>query len=188
MSIYALYRQGRSSYHFLHCQVKGHQVSLEDQNVEFLWGALLHMYKTMLHWHLILQTAQNLLWFWQVEKDSHWVWPRTSSASAQHLTRSLRFPVVFVVVKNLTKRSRYKLLHTHETVTPAAFCPRNHIYLINKTDLKWYYDQIVTPWFFLVYHKEFHEERIKTPLTPFANICISSGDIFLVPTQLISTC
>ena len=131
MSIYALYRQGRSSYHFLHCQVKRHQVSLEDQNVEFLWGALLHMNKTMLHWHLILQTAQNLLWFWQVEKDSHWVWPRTSSASAQHLTRSLRFPVVFVVVKNLTKRSRYKLLHIHETVTPAAFCPRNHI---NKQD------------------------------------------------------
>ena len=33
-----------------------------------------------------------------------------------------------------------------------------------EVHLKWYYDQISTPWFFWAYHIEFHE-RMKTPFT-----------------------
>ena len=41
--------------------------------------------------------------------------------------------------------------------------------------LKWYYDQIFTPWYFERITKSFTKEWKRR--LPFVNICISSGDI-----------
>ena len=48
----------------------------------------------------------------------------------------------------------------------------------NNCILKWYYDQIFTITENSMYHIEFHERKKKRRL-PFANICITSGDILV---------
>ena len=124
----------------------------------------------------------STIWWWQVTVVRTWIHAQGQLRCSEALCHIQYNLHAFMVVNNYRNKRHFSLwnflgkgyMPRKMLVSYMYFWGDKYINVIN-CNLKCHYDQIFTSWFFRWTTKNFVKEWKRR--LPFANICVSSGDI-----------